>query len=324
MSTLEDFKNIVKHLFLNDDIKQFEFHKIIKEVMQDCVKDLPPNRVMYNACHGGFGYSDEFEKFVGAYIYNERETTVQYIIPFAEHILATQDAALLRILYIYKKYSMKTIFLHIYSISSKRKDNIYIAMNMEKLRNYTRYVCPSKPQTFLSDYSFMTTNNLDISKYDPVKVIEIKKQNKGQIYIDMNNKEIDESISKIKQLYENADIDEMIAFCNDFKKDDEYCQKGEKRTFVENLKQLGYKNKKTWKLQSHYCIKAIMYIIENYHRRFEAEDIEYNEDIVRSAKEYFGLLCASNKYAKLAIHDVPAKLDYDISEYDGLETVVVL
>lgn len=323
MTTIDDFKSVVRHLFLNNDIKQFEFHKIIKEVLKDCVKDLPPTRVMYNACHGGFDYSDDFEKFVGDYIYGERETTVKHIIPFAEHILATQDTSLLRILYIYNKYNMKTIFSHIYCIHSKRKDNICIAMNMEKLRNYTRYVCPSKPQMFLSDYFFMTTSNLDISKYDPVKVIEIKQQNKGKAYLDKNNEEINKAIIKIKELYDNADIDDMVAFYNDFNKDDGYCGKEERLTFVENLKKLGYKNKKTWEHQSHYCINAIMYIIENY-SRFEAENIEVNEDIMHSVKERFGLLCASDKYAQLAIYDVPAKLDYKINEYDGLEGVVVL
>jgi hypothetical protein len=108
----------------------------------------------------------------------------------------------------------------------------------------------------------------------------------------------------------------------------------DKLSFCDAVTKRGVADDHAWRNQTFYNRYAIMYLLSiqrqsknvEEHIRDLVEDrfVEVDDDNLQGrAEETFGLLCASGRYSKLAIAQVPALLDWTVSEYDGLERVNV-
>jgi hypothetical protein len=108
----------------------------------------------------------------------------------------------------------------------------------------------------------------------------------------------------------------------------------DKLSFCDAVRERGVADDHAWRNQTFYNKYAIMYLLSiqrdsknvEEHIRDLVDDrfVELDDDNLQGrAEETFGLLCASGRYSKLAIAQVPALLNWAISEYDGLERVYV-
>jgi hypothetical protein len=110
--------------------------------------------------------------------------------------------------------------------------------------------------------------------------------------------------------------------------------------FISLLKKFGFSADVVWKYQRFYNKYAIMYLFHRYTTKTETDldtecgevlydflfdkSISITQRIVDKMEETFGLLCAGGGCSKLAICMVPPLLQWDVSDYDGLEHVHIV
>lgn len=85
------------------------------------------------------------------------------------------------------------------------------------------------------------------------------------------------------------------------------------------MKELGDESGKIWEAQ-HHLDQNIMICL---HRRCLRESSIEQQDSLHAAYQAFGLICASGTYCQLAVQEVPQIIEWSVSEYDRLETVVI-
>lgn len=317
---MEDAKvkliNAAVELLSQHDVKQKQIFKWIREAFIDHVRDMPKVRVVYNNCHGGFGLSTKFKEYIGSEYVDSRSRTkyVDKIQHFGRTIMQRYEQhRLLDVLYCYHTQNFGQVFGVLTNIVRNQQYIDNIVRNAEILRAYLADPNISHPLATIAPSEFELKYGINdfrrytvqgwqdlLAKYDSGSITNYYK-NEIETH-DLNLKHLDESV-----------LEDMKKFIVRIQS-----RNIERMCFIDMLNKYGVDDLCTWSVQRYYNENAIMYLLSN------PPHIEsYDEKILRYVEEQFGLLCASDTYAKLAITEVPALIDWRISEYDGLERVVL-
>lgn len=351
-------------LCIDYNTPQSIIYERIRQALMEKVSNLPKQKVLYNACYGGFGFSKEFNAFflkdaelrdsVSTRDYDKRQVAIPYIIPFADDVIKKTSSTypyLRDMLYIMQKYNVNKLFADVHHIIKTENDLQLMERNVQSLRDYLQNnpTVPEKPMP-ISHWvlMFIKTNFL---RYHPTELKQLLTQyDKGVLQKEYLEK-LNSLEQEVKALLPDDDIYTSIkTFYIEHSMQEQGKEKWyisttlqEKNSFIRLLIKYGVDSDVTWSHQTCYDKVAVAYIIKQYKNIFhvyeqydtqgfasKAYDIFTNafenidEVALESAKERFGLLCASSTYAKLQIASLAALLEWDIQEYDGLEHVNIV
>jgi hypothetical protein len=344
-------------LVLEQGVKQSELYDIIRNALKERVKDLPKQKVLYNACHGGFGFSKEFNAFLLQYQNDQEKITIrdsdkrqfaiQYIVSFADTIIDTiseKHQFFEDLLYCFQYYDFNTVFINIAKIIKNEKDVTIMEQNISLLRQYLQEdpKIPTEPvQVSHWIVSFVKTN---FTRYHPDDLrYFLEEYDKGDIKSQYIQK-TEQLKTTILQHFPETLLIAMKTFYTTFEEDKNQEDYGlilhnrNKNSFVKLINKYDITCTDSWVYQSYYDISAIFFLLNQYQQVnsiypkerdvqntfydvFKNQFVERDETLLYNMKETFGLLCASSTYAKLKIATLSPLLEWDIVEYDGLERV---
>lgn len=345
--------DIAANLCLDYNVKQSEIYELIRATLLNKVNELPKQRVLYNACYGGFGFSKEFNSFylrdahdtIHIRDYDSRQLAIPYIIPFAKHVISKilHEYPYFRdMLYTFQKYNLNKVFLCIASIASTERDLALLETNANELRDYlaNNSVTPEKPCSV--SHWVLTFVKTNFPRYAPQDLQGLLDEyDKGE----MQKKHHDSIIQHrdtIMNLVPESIFEKMRTFYDIFERqkktdEDQYGYSAyrvqARNRFMKLVEKHGLKHNHTWSFQSYYHTCAVAFMFESYQCLnfvydkskvfdiFQGKHIDIDEKTLTTVEETFGLLCASSTYAHLKIAEVSASLEWEIAEYDGLEQV---
>jgi len=282
------------------------------------------------------------------YLQHERTEPIQHLIQFAKSVLNDPVCAgMHRILHIYHKYHFATLVGFATKVVQYTKDKQNCADNIKLLRNYlddpesvyhgkkywvpNRFTMTYKNNQF-ENYTreqleslFQESMDRDIVKEYYDKIANTRKEMK-----DILNTFEDVPEETAKQFIEDliAFVDKDLSSIKPYSIYDTPVKK-ENRPFITILLSEGWKSSSIWlsRMKEVYSKVAMKFITDKYTNEDATSDFlsgsEIPDTLLDCEYEHFGLLCASDRYSNLAIAEMPALLDYRISEYDGLESVQV-
>lgn len=324
--TLSHFKDLVKDLVKEQGVKHRDLIKVIRETLLEESKNLPKIPVLYCSSYGGFGYSLQFKAFVNnddseeededeleiantvsirkveapsginivhiAPWIRTRITHVQMMAPFGKHCLE-QYPIVAKMMRAYHAYGLKDVFNKIAKI----------------------YVCQSRCETIGKDMEKSKDDAfLDVCNKGMVKELEMMESNRSGL-----EGFSDEQIGTMLEIYTYVFPEER-----DNKKKNWYNSPDEKRqklNFAKGIEVYGQDHFAIWKLQGEYNIEAMRFMLVN---KDAFPEVQLNAEQEEAMLLKAGLMFASSPYCQLAIDYVPQLVDWDINEYDGLESVRIL
>jgi hypothetical protein len=351
-------------LCIDHNTPQSIIYERIRQALMDKVSNLPKQKVLYNACYGGFGFSKEFNAFflkdvelrdsVSTRDYDKRQIAIPYIIPFADDVIQRTSSTcpyLRDMLYVVQKYNVNKLFADVNHIIKTENDLQLMARNVQSLRDYLQSnpTIPAKPMP-ISHWvlMFIKTNFL---RYHPTELKHLLIQYDEGVLQKEYLEKLNSLEQGVKALLPDDDIYTSIkTFCIEHTKQEQGKENmyvstrlQEKNSFIKLLKKYGVDSDVTWYHQTYYDKVAIAYIIKRYknvlhvYEQYDTQDFaskaydiftnafeNIDEDVIERAKERFGLLCASSTYSKLQIASLAALLEWDVQEYDGLEHVNIV
>jgi len=326
----------LKKILVDSYVSLVYYHKnkckdlleLLRDAIVDKSKQIPPIKILINDCYGGFGYNKTFIKFLNGKMgmhssyFDCRIDPIDHIRDFGKSIL-DGNKLLERIMYMYFSSNIRKIFTGLFSLKCKNDSIITFKENLTELKRHidSPYTKRNVNTNLLScdsiygnlyhihqcDYNSLINaynegmSSKHESKYE--KISEIEKQVKHHIseYAYLNDQNVDTVYSDMK----------MYAKSNDKKRDN--CQESFADYVIENIN-----DTKTWDATSAFTTDAVMYLIDHNC------EIKYDDTKMEEIYSKFGLICASDKYCKLKIVEVPALCGWTVHEYDGLENVVIL
>jgi hypothetical protein len=348
-------------LVIDNGLKQSQLYDIIRSAFMEKVKDLPKQKILYNACYGGFGFSKEFHAYllkeqrqqdtyqglenIAIREYDKRQLAVPYITSFAEtiiHSISETFPYFEDLLYCFQRYDLNNVFSDIEQIIKHEKDIAIMDKNVTLLREYLQNepVIPTTPLK-VSHWvvSFVKTN---FTRYHPKELQRfLDEYDRGEVmnyYIQKSEQRKDNILQKLSENMFIGMKEFYTKFEEELAQEDYRLSTQDKNSFVKLVNKHGIATTQTWNHQSYYNVSAVFYLLDLYQKVddvypknsvrenklydvFQNQFVDREETLLHTMKETFGLLCASSTYAKLKITELSALLEWDIVEYDGLERV---
>lgn len=357
MASHDDYKFLLNEtaykLLSEHNVKQSTMFKWITDYLKEKVSSMPKVGVLYNNMYGGFRYSRAFKEFLLANnetvpnIYGDdgkdiRIRHVHSIASFGKHILETEMFKdLTEILCIHDAWNMKKVFEKLDRRRYKSKTVQTIRANYDKLKEYLK----SPNSTYLSedfenqgdsesqsDFCYYTpdahilTYSHDFSQYKKSDLLLISTDE----ILNEVTKEIQEIDTYVLDDIKNEAIVEQIydffdKFHSDPKNVDSFKSEND-LSFVESITKYGIDDVCSWRSkQMKFDSIAILFLLN---KKNNTDGLNYfgtvsDTDTIDSVFK-FGLVCASGTYCNLDVAYVPALIDWEVGEYDGLENVYVV
>lgn len=303
---LDQILRLSHELVFDHGVKQdVIFKEITKHLRKTSTKK---EYVLYNDCHGGFSYSDEYCEYAKVYKREcKRHGYRDKIISYGK-MLCDKYPKVASMLHKYHTLNMKheTSKCLKYRTLKKNKDM------MEK--NLSQFL--QLPSGTRIEYGDVLQGIVYSCMYS---MVSLKMNPKGkyqvQQLIDLLKSHIHDTSQEIQDVYPSLMLPILEHLDNKTVNTD---RKLSKLTFISAITQLGESDPNIWNYQKHVCSTTMkcMLLMDDHAPNAEALD-EY-------VYECFGLLGASGTYACLKFAEVPAELSWNISEYDGLEHVYVV
>lgn len=296
---LDTIIELSKELVLEHKIPQV---LIYNEITKDLIKNINEKEyILYSACHGGFSFSDQFHNFCKKDIYSKRSNMKTDIISFGKH-LGEKYPLLLKMVNTYYinnlKYQVNKSYTYKNLLDSLNK----LKKNIEKLS--------------VMDKSLKIKGKLDFVCYmynDFNDIISPNGKYTIQDLIDFYNNDIDKKSKEITEL--EKELNNNVYTHLDYVFPDENTFKFKKYSFLDAIDHYGLEHFAIWKCQHKINEKVMRYLLAT--RDFS------DNDILEKTYETLGLIGASGKYANLDFAEIPAGLSWSISEYDGLEKIII-
>jgi hypothetical protein len=343
-------------LLMNYNIPQGDMFKWIREELKEKVGKMPKERVLYNTVHGGMGLSEEFEEFIShcpSNIYDKevRTSLVKHILPFGKKI-ANKYSGLTNLLYLYDEYRVGHLVYQVRQWIRLEREKEILTRNFDILCNYL-----SNPHSTYSNktgddcvrpcyYTMISIPNF--SHYTRTDLEQLKTECM-EVFGDKINQQIDDLRNQLQQaITEDLMYDMKDYFYLLDKRREEYKRDlsrsyrrdtEERTTFMNGLNRYGYEYNSVWKYQVVYDSDAIQFLLYlrsqwvgviasdpiTIYDYFLLKEVKIaNPDLLNLVYEKFGLLCASGQYSNLAIAEMPAKMEWQVGDYDGKETVYIV
>lgn len=340
---MDNLKNIINEL-----ITSHTHTEIIDEIRNIITKksaSLPSKKILYNSIYGDYNISRYFLKYCGINTsdFNNKEYRnffASKIEDFGEHI-SMKYPDIFEMVYIYVKYI--AVFHKFRELDKLMKIKANIIYNIKFINNHTKYgLLTQLPKYFSINYKF-TDSILNCYSKDIIDTI------KDKLISDNNmlESQINDLISYLHKDNINKDlichILEIMSYLfpeelenNIYFKSSEY-HLDYPIDFLDKIKQYGTKSLMLWKNQQYFdeiFIRIILlnkrnnvsqdnkeYLIDSF--KNDGSILEFDETILEKVYTQIGLLCASGNNCKLNITHIPALVDWDIKETEGLEYVYI-
>lgn len=304
--------------------------------------------------------NDDFESDADyiSHLQRERTATVPFLIPFAKSVLSDPSCAgLHRVLYMYHTYSFGALIGFATRIVKYTKDKHNCADNLKLLRNYLddpESVYHGKKHWVPNSFT-LTYKNVEFENYSREQLETLFKESIDSDIVQEYYNKIADTRKEMKDIFaafpdisaETAEqcMKEIVSFVEDdlnpttpstrkkpaqtYERIYDFPREKETRSFITIILSEGWKSSKAWlkRMRDVYSQVAIKFLMNKYIDDTTTTDFLTGavipDTLLDCEYEHFGLLCASDRYSNLAIANMPALLDYTISEYDGLESVKV-
>lgn len=356
-------------LLSKHNVPQSEMYGWIKDALKKHVDGQPPVKVLYNNCYGGYTLSKPFKEFLCdkydfTTLKDERTKAVQYIAPFACHLLDSGlHPGLREILYLYHYHDFGNIMTQVKKVIQLEKEKLNVLLNIENIRNYLEDPASKYKEDTTATSSGHNTSQLSLWMLKvPVQHLILARHTKQHLEEQLAEYEkggfskemIDTLTQTIKQLVSTLGqelYDEIDRFVEQEQKNElgtiKYThsewwaidEKNKFSSFISLLNKNGYTNDVVWRYQKFYDKHAIKFLLSTYASQQDITDINdkqtvydfvfkkhipLTQDVINKVEETFGLLCASGSCCKMAIATVPPLLEWSVGDYDGLENVYVV
>ena len=299
---MDIIKSQVVDLIVNHGIQHKTIIKEIRKALEEASLNLPQLRILYCGSHGGYEYTKEFEEYLNEHkrpnSINHRIDDLKYISDFGL-LYITKYPHIEDYIRKYIYYDLAKVFYNICDIvMAKNKINI-----MQDNYNIVKEL----KTVFASDKAIEVIPEWDLycQKKNFIKLVP--NYTKEMLLTSFENT-IQKYNDKIEVLYQNLEnkftkhvINMMIETYSLSKYDLD-----ERDSFINSL---------NWRDQG-YFDRSAMEFLERY------EELLPEFDAI-SVSEKVGLLFASTQYCNLKIGKVPCLLDWTISEYDGMESIII-
>jgi len=321
---MEGYFNILRETsitLLKNGIGQRQIFDIIRKALKDEVNNLPKQKILYCATYGGFGLTNDFAEFIykdydqnvdtEISYYPERVYTVKFLEPYGKS-LAEKYPIIMILVNNYLHYDLDDKFRYLHRLRYKKQDLDNIKINKEKIINNT--VFGDKElinETYYLQYPLnveeYTKESLEIALTKLPNILELCESNINEIMSVLRETFIDEHIDQILEIISKTKYDNSLIFHNAVKK------YGELNPIIWNYTHDKFYN------------SAMIFLLSQLKDTNQNQDLIKNNNIPIHDNLYLELgLTFAAEGCKLGIAEVPANLDWKITEYDGLETVILI
>lgn len=324
MSTYQDLKdklvaNAVE-LFTKHNVKQDVLFGLIRDAITLSVASKPKIRVLYNDKYGGFTLTDEFQCFVCGRIKCIRTEAPALMQAYGHDVLKSDKLSGLKdCLYVYETTNLHTVMPHVMKVHNNRKELANLVRNALALDNYLadpHASCDVKPTVLKPHVSYLVSDgSLEwFHEYARADLELVQTQVREGSYMRQLEADIFDNEQAVGE-----DLEDLLEHYAQVEKYNDYSH--DRKTFIALLSEKGHKDDLSiWNVQHKYNTPIITYIIKRNLKPCDSLD----SDMMNRVEENFGLVCASGKYTKLEIEEIPADMSWIIDEYDGKETVYVV
>lgn len=322
-------------LFSRHGVKQEAMFQWIRDAIAASVASQPCVRVLYNNVYGGFSFSKEFEEFIKdkvgmAVQHKMRKEAVQYMQTFGKHVLDNTDICngLRANLYAYYSSDLHAILDDVILIHHYKIQLTNFVTNANALDIYLKNPnasCDVETSYFTSISYLASAEPVTYwcPKYNRADLQKLQAQAREGSYKRQIENDLATAEEAALAVVSRETLDDFLAHYKEvvdvdvssYSRDTDH-----RRTFMRLLSEKGYsQNMSIWESQYNYKVPIITYIIKRDLRAPVPED-----NIIARIEEDFGLVCASGKYASLAIAEVPAGMSWKVTEYDGKEEIYIV
>ena len=307
--------------------------KRLRELAVAASDGMPPVCVLYNGCHGGFRFSDEFEQFREEHAIIGPVRTCDAdahntLKRFARSMLV-RFPAFDRHMRAFHKYRLGEVMMAVKDLKDRvraRPEMVRKVAYIERLLA-TKDRAPTGTDTEIpSDRVLPFCADSYLDRFDDAQLREILALVRAHIartdtgeYVgaDLLDPAVLRSCERFRR--EQAKVDET---CNTLSFADQLAETGECRWDTQRFFNDADMQFTAWLLRSEPAwIELGDYDLEG--RVFDYSPGFFQKDGMRDqdALEFVGRMLASGAWCRLSVADVPALSDWRIVDYDGLESV---
>jgi hypothetical protein len=281
---VDDFRKVVQLMLLKG-----HDHEAIKKELRDYLlelgKDMAPRRILYNIAYGGFGLSDRLRARLSPHL--DMDFIREYDLKMRENPMVLQIiVAMGRETCERLPYLLEDVRL----CHAKRLESLMVSIQDYKTALMKQKNRPTTQLPKLEDLKEEYGNDLTLQALKFYDMMEKKKklQFKSRSYLIGSD---------------DKDSKDFVDFAET--NPDRWMEHG--RFYVGGFPEVGTTG-----------IKLAHTLLKEAPKLYQ---IEPNDEIDASIHEAIGLAAASGEYACLQVKSVPAIVEYQIGEYDGLESV---
>lgn len=298
---LDQVLRLSRELVYDHGMKQNVIYKTITQHLKESSKRT--EYVLYNDCYGGFSYSDQYIIYTKVRHGSKREGCRDNIIAFGK-MLCEKYPRISNMLSVYHKDGMEEQTDKCVEYKHLLKQTKMMETNLRNISNMSRDTRISYSDTILG---------LVFSCMYSVKKFQEDGNGKYTIgeLVDALQEKIHENRLEMEEMYPtlNLQLLDVLDILNSTN------TKSKTKSFLSAVEEFGELDHGIWDCQSHLCSKSMKCIL-----KMGSTSTQEPDDMVY---ESFGLLGASGRYSCLKFAEVPAELEWTITEYDGLETINV-
>lgn len=346
---MDEITRLSLELVRNQQIPHTEIFHAIRKKLVDASKDIPNVKVLYSASYGNYCYSKDFQQYLSktrgdTFCTCRRTGDVQYIESYGRE-LSTTYPLLFDMIYLYKHYTK--VICDLSTLKATQRNLHYFKQNLDSIKS-TLHDSSEYGDEIIYNVKEDWWWNTEVDK----KRIESFNKETLLVAKDYLTTRIQQCTAK----YDNQIA--LIPISSDIVH--RYLQKNysdgswrdwrrnpnnmdELMSFIEAVAYYGVDHFAIWHCQPNFKSHAMLFMLEA--RSIDAKGlaipdhqttgmlfdlfkndgsyIEISEDLANQTYMDLGLLCASDAICDLKIAEIPALLEWQLDEHDGLERVSI-
>lgn len=353
-SAIELFKLCVKELTVKHNVKHSKINNIVRDVILNEGKNLPPVNVLYCGSYGGFEYSTTFMEYAKNSSHTQSCDLEEYMLYRTKYVDFLKGFGL----ECFQKYPIigkmiKTY--HIWELGEAMQKIVTLKNTNNFLKDVNRIIDQFQN---LDENDFGTLSELPLAYSNKftyrthVDEFKLKKASKNAYLnsaMQCKHKQLEnisDILDKLTDMGFTANIIEAMTASLDCKFPEEkieykkphYARRNWRKkpennpddiynvcmNIVEAIDYYKEEHWAIWECQHHYDAQAMRFLLlhPDLLADCQSTDIKEIKDITDMYTR-IGLLFASTFYCTLKIQEVPALVNWRVTEYDGLESVIV-